>query len=87
MYYITTNHTDTNSWYRTYQVQDWRNQNNCNHARNIARYYAQDRDWEFLDTQHRGNQYMVHFRDNDGHYRTVTIDRDFNVQRSDDRYY
>lgn len=84
MYYINTNLADTNSWQHTTQVQDWQNQRNRDHARNVSTNWAKG--WTFVDVQFTGNHYKVHYRDHSGHYRTVFMDTGFRFQQSQDRY-
>lgn len=86
MYYIHTTQADTNNWQRTYQVQNWQHHRDCDRAASIARYWAHDRDWDVIDTQHMGHYYKVHLRDNHGHFRTIIVDRDFHVLSSENRY-
>lgn len=84
MYYIPTTQPYTNSWQHTVQVQNWQHQQDHDHAWRMSQYWA--RGWTFIDVQFITNQYHVHYRDHDGHYRTIFLDHDFHYLQDQDRY-
>lgn len=85
MYYDIPQQTNTNSWQpNSAIVQDQSHQQSRQRAQQVASQRLPG--WRTVDIDDDGDQYRVHVRDGNGHFRTVTMDGNMNVTQEEDGY-